>query len=138
MASPDPQQLFRDSLDRCRQREDFLDHFYDRFMASSDEVREKFARTDFDRQKQRLLEALRLAADVVDGDARAMRHLHERAESHGRHGLDIKPELYDLWLDSLMATAAECDPNFDEAIEEAWRSVLGHIIAYMQLHYRKN
>ena len=119
MATPDPQQIFRDSLDRCRQRDDFLDLFYERFMDSSEEVREKFARTDFALQKQRLLKALTLAADVIDGDARAMRHLHERAESHGRHGLDIKAGLYDFWLESLMTTASECDPNFNEEIEVA-------------------
>ena len=131
----DPQRMFRESLDRCRSHDEFLDRFYERFMASSNEVREKFAGTDFDLQKQRLLEALILAADVVDGDARAMRHLHERAESHGRHGLKIKAHLYDLWLESLLATVAETDPAFCDEIEAAWRNVLGHIIAYMQLHF---
>ena len=136
MSEPtDPQQMFRRSLALCRGRDDFLDRFYDRFMASSDEVREKFSDTDFDLQKARLLDALTLAADVVDGDAGAMRHLHERAESHGRHQLDIKPHLYDLWLDSLLATAAETDPKFETETEDAWREVLGHIIAYMRLHY---
>lgn len=112
-----------------------MDRFYERFMASSDEVRKKFANTNFAAQKEHLLKSLGLAADVIDGDASAMRHLHERAESHGHRDLDIKPELYDLWLESLMATAEECDPEFTPEIEDAWRSVLGHIIGYMQAHY---
>ena len=135
MEERDPQELFRESLARCRDRDDFLDRFYDRFMASSEEVRAKFLDTDFDLQKQKLMGALNMAADVVDGNASAMRELHERAESHSHHQLDIKPHLYDLWLDTLLATAAECDPGFSPEVESAWRAVLGHIIAYMQLHY---
>ena len=135
MDASNHQQVFRESLDRCRSCDDFLDRFYVRFMASSGEVREKFLETDFNLQKTRLLESLALAADVVDGDARAMRHLHERAESHGRHGLNIQPRLYDLWLDSLLETAEECDDEFDAELEEAWRAILGHIIGYMRLHY---
>ena len=130
-----PQQLFRQSLDRCKKRADFLDLFYDHFMASSEQVREKFANTNFAAQKGHLIKSLTLAADVVDGDAAAMRHLHERAESHSRHEINVQPALYDLWLEALLSTVEECDEEFSDQIEAAWRSVLGHIIGYMQAHY---
>jgi hemoglobin-like flavoprotein len=136
-ASPStPQETFRRSLARCRKAEGFADHFYRRFIDSSEEVRAKFAHTDLEVQKVRLLESLALAADVIDGDAVAMRHLHERAESHNRRSLDIQPHLYDLWLDSLIDTAKDCDKDFGSDTESAWRSVLGHIIGYMQAHYQ--
>ena len=135
MDDQEPQEVFRRSLARCRKDEQFADKFYQRFIASSEEIRAKFATTDFSVQKTRLLESLTLAADVIDGDSAAMRHLHERAESHNRRGLDIQPHLYDLWLDSLISTAKECDSSFESDTESAWRSVLGHIIGYMQAHH---
>ena len=136
MNPANPQELFRQSLARCKQHDDFLDRFYERFMASSDEVRQKFVDTDFTGQKKRMIESLAVAADVIEGDAAAMRHLHERAESHSQSALNIKPALYDYWLDSLLATAEECDAEFSPEIGDAWRKVLGHIIGYMRAHYR--
>ena len=49
-------ELFNDSLDRCSGRPGFLDRFYELFLASSDEVAEKFERTDF-RKQTRVLKA---------------------------------------------------------------------------------
>ena len=138
MNPPNPQELFRQSLARCKQRDDFLDRFYERFMASSDEVRQKFVDTDFTQQKKRMIESLAVAADVIDGDAAAMRHLHQRAASHSNRELDIRPALYDYWLEALLATAEECDPDFTAEIGDAWRKVLGHIIGYMRAHYRQS
>ena len=44
----------RESLGRCLADPDFLDIFYGNFLGSSPKVREKFAGTDFDRQKEML------------------------------------------------------------------------------------
>ena len=46
------------SLKRCLARPEFMLDFYGRFMASSDEIREKFAETDFDRQTRVLADSL--------------------------------------------------------------------------------
>ena len=45
---------FEESLGRCLADPDFLDIFYGNFLGSSPKVREKFAGTDFDRQKEML------------------------------------------------------------------------------------
>ena len=58
---------FEASLERCSADPDFLDIFYGNFLGSSPKVREKFAGTDFDRQKA----ALRSSFDVVLRAARA-------------------------------------------------------------------
>ena len=52
----DTLEIFDRSLRRCNANPGFLDLFYETFLASSPKVREKFANTDFDRQK-RLLHA---------------------------------------------------------------------------------
>ena len=48
--------IFDQSLRRCDNDPKFLDTFYERFLASSPKVQEKFANTDFAKQK-RLLRA---------------------------------------------------------------------------------
>lgn len=49
---------FDDSLGRCNRYLAFLDRFYEIFLASSPKVREKFANTDFVRQKSALRASL--------------------------------------------------------------------------------
>ena len=49
--------------------------------------------------------------------------------------LGIGAELYGLWLESLLATVAECDADYGPEIERAWRAVMGVGIEYMLRHY---
>ena len=49
---------FEDSLQRCNSNPNFLDRFYEVFLASSPKVKEKFAQTDFVRQKRALRASL--------------------------------------------------------------------------------
>ncbi len=44
--------LFHDSLTRCTSHPQFLERFYALFVASSSEVRHKFSRTDFQKQRR--------------------------------------------------------------------------------------
>ncbi len=127
---------FDDSLRRCNSRADFLDRFYEKFLSSSPKVRKKFADTHFVRQKRALrasLHAMLLAAeDEENGPAK---YLKDLAGRHSRKHLDIGAELYDLWLDSLLAAVRECDPEFSPEIQEAWESVMMVGIRYMLTKY---
>jgi hemoglobin-like flavoprotein len=128
--------LFDRSLLRCETRWDFLDRFYDRFLASSPEVRDKFAKTDFVRQKRALRASLHhLLLAAADGDRGPDGYLRDVAERHGAGQLDIGAELYDHWLDSLLATVRECDPEFSPEIEKAWEAVMMVGIHYLCRNY---
>lgn len=106
-------EIYDKSLARCNATPGFLDRFYELFLASSPKVKEKFARTDFVKQKKALRESLRLMRLVAtDGEGGPERHLKDLAFSHSKKRLDIGAELYDLWLDSLLTTVKECDPQF--------------------------
>lgn len=113
----------------------FISHFYSRFLSSSDEVRHKFAMTNFDDQEKRLARSLRILGAAIGGDPAALRHLAARAESHDRHHLDIRIELYDLWRESLLATVAEFDPHWSDETDMSWQVVLDHAIHYMTKRY---
>jgi hemoglobin-like flavoprotein len=129
-------ETFDESLARCNATPGFLDRFYDLFLASSPKVKEKFARTDFVKQKTALRESLRLMRlAATEGKGGPERHLKDLAWSHSRRKLDIGAELYDLWLDSLLAAVKECDPEFAPEIEEAWESIMMEGIAYLISRY---
>lgn len=126
-------QPFKDSLTRCNANPKFLDRFYEIFLAASPKVREKFAGTDFVRQKEALrrsLDAMYLAAR--DGPER---HLSRLAERHSKRDLIIGAELYDLWLDSLLAAVKACDPDFSPEVAKAWEDVMMVGIGYLLSRY---
>ncbi len=125
-----------DSLRRCNTDASFLDRFYERFLGSSPKVREKFAGTDFVRQKRMLLASLQmLLVAARDDGKRPMPYLDAVAARHGVSQMAIGAELYDLWLDNLLATVRETDPAWTTAVEHAWEDVLTVGILYLVTRY---
>lgn len=129
-------EIFDRSLRRCDTNAAFLDLFYERFLASSPKVRDKFANTNFARQK-RLLRAsfyliLLASEDPEGGPERYLKHLAER---HSTRDLDIGTEFYDLWLDSLLEAVKLCDAQYGPEVERAWEEMMGIGIDYMLKRY---
>ncbi|MDX1630653.1 MAG: globin [Thermoanaerobaculia bacterium] len=135
---PEVLEVFERSLERCGRDRTFLDRFYERFLASSPKVEEKFAETDFEHQKRALrasFHVLLLAAEDPESPG-AREYLEHLAQRHSASEMDIGAELYDLWLDSLLETVRESDPEFDSGIEEAWEDVMGVGIRFLVSRYR--
>ncbi len=132
------EQLFDASYDRILSREvggqGFFSAFYDRFLAASPEVAEKFRHTDMTRQQAMLKKAFyHLLAFYASSHADY--YLHQVAVSHSRVHFDIPPRLYDLWLESLIETVRHFDDRFTDEAELAWRLVMAPGIVYMKFHY---
>jgi hemoglobin-like flavoprotein len=125
---------FRASLNRCLAKPEFLRDFYEIFMESSPEVREKFKNTDFPRQTRVLADSLYMMAVAaqLERNAGAWAEMDRLAGRHDRTGLDIRPGLYDLWLDCLLRAAARHDPEYSREIETAWRDTLSVGIEYLR------
>jgi hemoglobin-like flavoprotein len=135
--SPEDVETFRTSLKRCLGSPDFLHTFYEAFLASSDEVGEKFRNTDLKRQTLMLADSLYVLANAALSEEGSVGRgsLPHVAARHSRNDLDIRPGLYDVWLEALLATVRCYDPKFTPAIEEAWRATLGWGIEYMRSRY---
>jgi hemoglobin-like flavoprotein len=127
-------ELFNDSIERCSRRADFLRRFYTLFLASSDTVAKKFEHTDL-RKQARLLKTSLYIMMLASGESEQIVHLERLAKLHSKAELDIKPELYDLWLDRLLLAVKEFDPMFDPETETAWRRVLQHGTEFMKSRY---
>ena len=130
-------EVFRASLKRCLAEANFLLDFYGTFMASSEEVREKFRHTDLKRQTEVLADSLWAMAVVVQGQpgSPARRNLERLAELHSRQHLGIRPGLYDQWLECLVASARRHDPRFSAEVEQAWRETLAVGIELLRSGY---
>ena len=127
-------ELFNDSIERCSGKPEFLSRFYALFLASSPAVAKKFENTDL-RKQARLLRTSLYIMMLSSGDSERMVHLERLAKRHSRAEMDIKPELYDLWLERLVQAVEEFDPKFDIEIEIAWRRLLQPGIDFMKSRY---
>ena len=132
------EEIFDASYERLLNREingkRFFDAFYENFIASSAEVSEKFHHTNMDQQKKMLKKSFYnlvvfYATNNVDD------YLVKIAEKHSQKNLDIKPSLYDVWLEVLLKTVAQYDPLYSSEIELSWRLVLSTGITYMKFKY---
>jgi hemoglobin-like flavoprotein len=106
----------------------FLDAFYERFLSSSNEVAELFANTDFEQQEKMFALSLAYLAsfDSEYGPSSIMKRLAIRHRE-----LNVKPHLYPLWVNSLLETVKEYDPEYNDDVHEAWRRVLTPGIDFM-------
>lgn len=115
---------------------DFFEAFYRAFTGASAEAANKFKEVDMVKQR----EHLRTSIDQMiyfSIDRKASDTLLNTAKTHSKSGKDIRAELYEVWLDSLLQTVRQFDSEFDEETEIAWRVVLAPGISYMKTQYHR-
>lgn len=126
----------RASYERCCAEPDFIPAFYRNFFAVCPEARPRFAHTDFRRQHNLLRHALSLLLLFpTKPDPEARNLLRRVAERHGRNDLAIDPSLYAPFVDSLVTTVGQYDPDYSAEIEAAWRGTVAKGVDYMISKY---
>jgi len=134
----DPQalQTMEASLQRLTSGPEFLDRFYEIFLNSSPKVKEKFAHTNFHKQKVALQGSLfGMLKYAHCGIGEQDDYLQDVAERHSKGSLDIGSELCDLWLDSLLTAVKECDPEGNAEVLTAWEQVMSEGIRFFLARY---
>lgn len=107
---------------RCRKNRQFIDAFYELFLAKSPEIAAMFAGTDFNIQRLMLRESL-LEMLCFDRDIPGTREEVERLGRH--HGqLEVTPEMYSMWLDALCEAIRKYDPEYSPTVEQRWRQAM--------------
>ena len=106
--------LFESSL--SPRQDHFFERFYERFL-SDPAVRQMFANTDPSRQIRMLKRSVfDLVGFYLTGTPSG--ELERLADLHAE--LKISAGLLDLWLEALIDTVAECNPEFDEITRLSW------------------
>lgn len=132
MIDPGTLTTFRESLERCQANPHFLNRFYNNFVIANPVVREKFANTDMEKQKMMLHASLYMIALATQGNGAASLYLDKISKRHSKTDLDISNELYGLWLETLLKTVSEIDPDCSQTILSAWNDVMQFGIDFMQ------
>ena len=133
--SASPVASVRGSFARCCRNADFIDNFYHRLANEAPAVGPMFAETDMRTQDTLIRAGISHLIDFADRVDGVRSKIDELGVKHNRHHLDVKPELYESWIEALIQAAAECDDFFDEQVESAWREVLRPGIELMASAY---
>ncbi len=127
---------FNDSLARCGRGDQLFQRFYDLFLDSSAEVREKFRNADVRKVRRELKTAFYMLVEYMAmGWPECEAYLERIARVHGRQGRDIAPHLYDLWLECLLRAVKEHDALWSSEVEAAWRYMMGAGISFLKSRY---
>ena len=127
--------VFSGSHERCQANPKFLSLFYQKFIISNSEIREKFSNTDMENQKMMLHASLYMIMLATQSNDAASKYLDIVANQHSKSALDIRPELYEIWLETLLETVSIIDPKHNIEVETAWTKVMTYGIDYMNSKY---
>ena len=129
---PDTIQLVEESYHRC-QSEAFFQAFYQRLLTSHESFPAMFVGTDFQRQNKLLQHGIGLLFIYAK---RANPAILERIATRHSHGdLDIAPDLYVHFVESLVGTVKLFDAQFTADLDAAWRKAIAPGIAFMASRY---
>lgn len=133
---PDPYYDLQQSYGRCLRDKNFIDHFYQVFMASHPDVAAMFANTDFQKQRLALRRGISVAIFHASGSTVVRRTTEQIADVHSRTGrCPVAPQLYPYWIESLITVIAETDEQADEALLGRWREAMGVVIGTFTRRY---
>lgn len=121
---------------QCQFSPGFFDDFYADFTAQSPQIQAAFANTDMKAQKEALRSGLSiLMMYAAGGNQYAEGKLDRIGTSHSRTGLNISPDLYKVWTDSLMRTVRKHVRNTDAETDAAWARILKFGADRIASHY---
>ena len=112
------------SYDRCLNDAGFFDTFYELFLVKSEEIPPLFANTDFEKQKQMIRLSVRMMIRLGEGRPETRQAIEKLGELHSSRNLNIRLELYQLWLDVLCECVERYDPDYTPELEGKWRDTM--------------
>lgn len=114
----------------------FFSTFYEIFLGKSQLIRDKFAHVDMDTQLRVLQKSMFHMISFYTTKT-ATEFLVTIAHTHSRSEYDIEPELYDIWLESLIETVLRLDPEQEDDLSLAWELAMTPGIQFMKFRYTK-
>lgn len=125
----------KESYGRCLVKGDFFGRFYDIFIPSHPLIQPLFANTDFEAQKHRLRHGLNCIIMFAGDQISGISCLNRLQKSHSKQHLNIPPELYPNWKESLLQTIREFDKELKIETLGAWSEIIDLGIEYIVSGY---
>ncbi|WHZ21553.1 MAG: hypothetical protein OJF47_000665 [Nitrospira sp.] len=114
----------KESYSRCCTNPKFFELFYTNFRASHPAIAPMFAKTDMAKQKSLLRQGVSMMLMHLGGNNVGTTGIDRIGESHSKKKMNIDPNLYDHWINSLVKTVKECDTRLTPELEIEWRKTL--------------
>ncbi len=127
----------KESYSRCCINPKFFDLFYENFLTSHPTIAPMFAKTDMTKQKSLLRQGVSMMFMHLGGNSVGTTGVDRIAESHSKKNLNIDPNLYEYWINSLVKSVKECDPHITPALEIEWKKTLRSGVDRIASHYSK-
>lgn len=124
------------SYGRCLREKNFIERFYEIFLASHPDIAPMFAETDFQKQRMALRRGISAAISHAAGSSLTKRTIDQMADVHSRAGhAPVPPELYRYWVDSLAQAVSETDPEVTPQLIQRWRQGMSVVTGTFINHY---
>ena len=128
--------LVHNSWSRVNTNTLFARSFYDNLFFLNKDLKVKFKNTDFKHQDKLLMQAVgMLISDLDDEDKFSKKQISRLAISHNHYNLDIHPHSYYYWVEALVLTLKEMDPQWYDSMEYYWRECVSFPVSYMISQY---
>lgn len=111
------------SYNRAKQN-NLAEKFYEKLLASDTRISNAFTHTNFEEQRKLFVKGLLMLLQYGDNTTIGNIAIKRLGHSHSREGMNIAPELYPLWVQCLLETIAELDPEYSHELEQLWRNKL--------------
>lgn len=119
--------LYRASLKRVGAAPGFFRHFCNLFIGGSPEIAAFFSHENRNQIQRRLKTTVRMLAAYAENQLGTNIFL-ESAAGRTHRKLLIHPKHFTFWRDTLVATAAEYDPEFDDATRREWEWIIDSML----------
>ncbi len=124
------------SYGRCLRNKNFIERFYEIFLASNPKIAPMFEKTDFQTQRLALRRGISVAITYAAGGTLVKRTMDQMADLHSRKGrVPVPPSLYTYWVDSLIEAINESDPEITPELTQRWRDGMSKVIDTFTKHY---
>lgn len=126
----------KESYGRCCLSKDFFTDFYSMFLASSPEVKSKFAKTNFEKQYKLLRDGITFMIMFAENEPIARLKMEKLGELHNQNNLNVGPRLYGLWLNCLMLAIEKHDPALTQETRQRWVEAMSMGMGYLKSKYQ--
>lgn len=58
------------------------------------------------------------------GNSKSAERLDTLLLKHGPKNLNVRPDLYPFWVESLVSAVSQHDPEFNSELDQAWRQTV--------------
>lgn len=125
----------RKSYGRVAMTPQFFSDFYENLLASSPEIPPMFKHTDMKKQESFVRDGIAFLVMYARDPELGEFQIKKLGERHSRNQINVRPDLYRLWIASLVKTLKKHDPYFDAELEKDWRHVVQEGIDLMKSAY---